>query len=300
MATVTGVIAHYVDNDYLVEQLDYIPGPAGISFSASADASLEALGTVYAGTVLWQDCGTWATWPRSKWVPGLLSEIDLTSSAVGERKPGGTASADISLTASSTGNVTYDPSISTNVAITSSTTGNCTFSSSASSDLTFTVEAEGGKLLHGVASGDLTITVSAVGERKPGGTASANINLTSTTAGVVVRDGSATADLQITASGTGSLTFLGTAIAPISLTTTLVGGLVQKPGETNTVYTVESETRVYPVLLDQVNDTAGQHLGHSYYKLPIECCGNRIYKVLFDTRTATVPSETRVQPTEVY
>ena len=126
MATVSYVIAHYVDNDYIVDHLDYIPGPASLSITASADASLEALGTVFAGSVKWNDCGTWGTWPQTKWFPGVHSDIVLTSTVDGERKPGGVVSADIVLTSSSTGNVTYDPTISSNVAITSSSTGNCT------------------------------------------------------------------------------------------------------------------------------------------------------------------------------
>ena len=72
------------------------------------------------------------------------------------------------------------------------------------------------------------------------------------------------------------------------MTTTLVGGLVQKPGTAKTTYYVDSETRTYTLGLD------------SKTTFTIPNGETRVYNVLFDTRTVTVPSETRAQPTEVY
>jgi len=72
------------------------------------------------------------------------------------------------------------------------------------------------------------------------------------------------------------------------LTTTLEGGLVQKPSQPATTYAVPSETRIYTLGLDSART------------FTIPNGETRVYKVLHDTRVATVPSETRIQPTEVY
>ena len=299
MATVSGVITNYVAEDYIDDQGGYLLGPARLSVTATADGNVEFF-TVNGGATEWVNCGTWATWPNSRWSPGIKADTSLTTSSTGVATRSATASADLLLTSPTQGNAIFGPTVSSNTVITSSSTGNVTFAPTVSSDINFTVVAEGGKLLHGVASGNLTITVSAAGERQPGGTATADLSITSTATGVVVISAEATADLQFTATGTGNLTFLGNATANISLTTTLAGGLVQKPSNPNTVYVVDSETRVYVTEVDAVNDSAGLHLGHNYYKIPITGGETRVYRVLFDTRTHTIKSETRTQPTEVY
>jgi hypothetical protein len=302
MATVSGSSGNYATPIDYVDTTYTIDG-ATIVVSASASAIIEQIDTIVrGGSVAWEDCGTWATWPNSKWSPGIgPAQLTVTSSATPSITRGsGTLDPAITLTVDTTGSAIFGPTVASNIVTTTDAQGNVTFSGASSADIVFTVDAEGGKLLHGVADPQLTLTAVVVGERRPGGTATAQLTFTTDATGVVRVVGTASADLVLTTDATGTMIFLGNATANLVLTTTLTGGLVQKPSNPNTTYSVPSETRIYVTEHDAINDTAGLHLGHNYYKLPINVGETRVYKVLTDTRTATVPSETRIQPTEVF
>lgn len=291
MATVTGVVDFYVADDYIVDQGDYNLGPARIvtTVTATGEIVVPTANTLFGGAVIWQDCPSWANWPENKWAPGINPALAITSAGTPSITRGsGTLDPQLTLTTATVGSAIFGPTVASNIVTTALAQGNAIFSSSASADTVFTVSAEGGKLLHGVASGDLVVTVVAVGERQPGGTANAQLTFTTDATGVVRLTGEASAELVITASGRGQLTFLGNATANLVLTTTLTGGLVQKPSQPATTYAVPSETRIYTLGLDSAR---------TFTILNGE---TRVYKVLHDTRVATVPSETRIQPTEVY
>ena len=298
MATVSGVVSNYVVDSYIDDQGDYLRGPARITFTSSV--SVEFGSIVRGGSIQWDQCGTWATWPRSKWAPGIEADTTFTASSTGVATRGASASADVVLTNATIGNAIWDPGASADLQFTSSSTGNCTFSGTSSSSVVFTASASGGKILAGVIDGDVVLTASATGERKPGGTATANISLTTDANGVVRLSANASAELVITATGQGNITFFGQATAPIVFSGSIGGGLVVPPPNPNTTYVVDSETREYVLTYDQVNDDAGTHLGHTYYKIPLRDGETRVFKVLFDTRETIIKSETREQPTEVF
>lgn len=301
MATISATISNYLENDYYA--VDYTRDGAELIISASCTGAVEQLElTKRGGSIPWTSCGTWATWPNNRWSPGISADTVLTVDAVqpSVTRGSGTLDPTITLTVDTIGSAIFGPTVTSDIVTTAAALGNVTFSGIASADIVFTVDAEGGKLLHGVADSDLTLTCVAVGERRPGGTATAQFTLTTVAAGVVRVVGTAEADITTTTDATGNLIFLGNATAPMVLSVTLAGGLVQKTGTANTTYSVPSETRIYVTEHDAINDSSGLHLGHNYYKLPINVGETRVYKVLTDTRVATVPSETRIQPTEVY
>lgn len=299
MATVSGIVSNYVVDSYIDDQGDYLRGPARITLTSSV-SGVEFASIVRGGSIQWDQCGTWATWPRSKWAPGIEADTTFTASSTGVATRGATASADVVITNTITGNAIWDPGASASLQFTSSSTGNCTFSSTASSSVVFTASASGGKILAGVIDGDIVLTASATGERKPGGTATANISMTTDANGVVRLSADASAELVITATGQGNLTFFGQATAPIVFSGSIGGGLVVPPPNPNTTYVVDTETRDYVIPHDQVNDEAGTHMGHDYYKIPIRDGETRHFDVLFDTRETIIKSETREQPTEVF
>ena len=289
MATVTGVSGNYSTPIDYVDTTYTIDG-AVIVVSASATASIEQIDlTVRGGSIQWTDCGTWASWPNNRWSPGIVPQLAVTSSAAPSiTRSSGTLDPQITLTVNTTGSAIFGPTVASDIVTTTDAQGNVTFSGASSADIVFTVDAEGGKLLHGVADPQLTLTTVVVGERRPGGTATAQLTLTTVAAGVIRVVGTASADLVLTASAEGTMVFQGNATAPLVLTTTLTGGLVQKPSQPATTYAVPSETRIYTLGLDSART------------FTIANGETRVYKVLHDTRTATVPSETRIQPTEVY
>jgi hypothetical protein len=299
MATISATISNYLENDYYA--VDYTRDGAELIISASCTGAVEQLELIKrGGSIPWTSCGTWATWPNNRWSPGISADSVLTVDTVqpSVTRGSGTLDPTITLTVNTIGSAIFGPTVTSDT--TTDALGNVTFSGVSSADIVFTVDAEGGKLLHGVADPQLTLTCVAIGERRPGGTATADFVLSTVAAGVVRVVGTASADVDLTADALGNLIFLGNATAPLELTVTLAGGLVQQPPNPNTTYSVPSETRVYVTEHDAINDSAGLHLGHNYYKLPINVGETRVFKVLTDTRTATVPSETRTQPTEVF
>ena len=302
MATVYGVVANYVNDDYIVSQTDYVLGPAELEITASATAIIEQVGFVRGGSIEWNVPTSWAAWTRNRWSPGIPASMVISASSTATRVRSGTAVANLALTASSTGNVTFSAlNIAPQLTITTSSTGNVTFSArNIAPQLTLTAVADARRTRGSPATAQLTITADADARRTRGSPAVANLVLTTDATGVVRLTGTAVADLILTADATGQLRLFGQATANLVLTTTLTGGLVQKPSNPNTTYSVPSETRIYVTEHDAINDSAGLHLGHNYYKLPINVGETRVYKVLTDTRTATVPSETRIQPTEVF
>lgn len=300
MATISGVIDNYIVDGYLEDQGDYFNGSARIELTSSIAADVILQSAVNGGSIQWDECGTWETWLRNRWEPGIFDSVSLTASSTGVCTRSTSVSADLLSGASADPNAIWGPTVNPQMSFTSSSTGNCTFSSSANASTVFTVNAFGGKILAGTVSGDIVITASATGERKPGGTATAPITLTTDVSGVVRISANASPQITLTATGNGNLTFYGVATAPIDLGLTIQGGLVVPSPNDATTFEVKSETRIHLVELDQVNDEAGQHLGHEYFKIPLRDGETRVFTVLVDTREATIKSETREQPMEVH
>lgn len=300
MATISAVVDNYIVDGYLEDQGDYFNGPARITFTSSIAADVILRSTVNGGSIQWDECGTWETWLRNRWQPGIFDSVSLTASSTGVCTRSTSVSADLLSGASADPNAIWGPTVNPQMSFTSSSTGNCTFSSSASASTVFTVSAFGGKILAGTVSGDIVITASATGERKPGGTATAPITLTTDASGVVRLSAYASPQITLTATGTGNLTFFGVVNAPIDLGLIIQGGLVVPSPNDATTFQVKSETRIHLVELDQVNDDAGAHLGHEYFKIPFKDGETRVFTVLVDTREATIKSETREQPMEVH
>ena len=297
MAIISGVASGYTTADYLVQ--DYFIGAGLLSITASVTADVEQR-IKNGGSIQWDECGTWETWLRNQWEPGIPTPLTLTSTTSGVCTRSGSAEADIVLTNTTTGSAIWGPTVSTSLTFTTSSLGNVIYDGSASSNIALTTYAFGGKILSAEITGDLTVTVTAQGERKPGGTAIAPLTMTTSATGVVTISGTATPSLTFTATGTGNLTFFGAATAPIVLNMDIAGGLVVPPPNPATTYVVDSETMEYVLPHDQVNDVQGTHLGHDYYKIPVKDGETRVFKVLFDTRTTEIQSETREQPTEVF
>ena len=122
----------------------------------------------------------------------------------------------------------------------------------------------------GTASAQLTLSASATGERERGGRASASLSLSSTAQGNVKFGGNATANLTLSAS--------------------VLSAVMNLPFP-HTTFSVPSETRIYVLPTDPDN---------RLFAIPFEDSESRIYPVGFESRTRTIESETREQPTEVY
>ena len=291
MATVYGVVANYVNDDYIVSQTDYVLGPAELEITASATAIIEQVGFVRGGSIEWNVPTSWAAWTRNRWSPGIPASMVISASSTATRVRSGTAVANLALTASSIGNVTFSAlNIAPQLTITTSSTGNVTFSArNIAPQLTLTAVADARRTRGSPATAQLTITADADARRTRGSPAVANLVLTTDATGVVRLTGTAVADLVLTADATGQLRLFGEATANLVLTFDVASAVVQPPVPATT-YLVPSETRIYPVIGRKQNNRI----------FVIEYGESREYPVISDTRTKVIQSETRKQPMEVY
>ena len=288
MATVYGVVANYVNDDYIVSQTDYVLGPAELEITASATATIEQFFIVRGGSIEWNVPTSWADWTRNRWSPGIPANMVISASSTATRVRTGTAVANLALTASATANITLSAlNIEPQLTITTSSTGNVTFSArNIAPQLTITAVAQALRQRGSPAVANLVLTADADARRTRGSPAVANLVLTTDANGVVIISGQASADLTLTAVVNGSLTFLGTAVANLVLTVDEASAVVQPPVPATT-YLVPSETRIYPA-------------GYDGRTWAIEYGESREYPVISDTRTKVIQSETRKQPMEVY
>ena len=119
-------MSRYVAVDYI----DITP-PNGQYFEG--DQSI-----VYGGSVAWDECGTWATWPNSRWSPGIgPAQLDLTATAVGKVVlPGNAGTATLTISASASGFIKHGGVASATITTSAEATGNCIYDGNASASMT--------------------------------------------------------------------------------------------------------------------------------------------------------------------
>ena len=296
MATINLSVSDYIASGYIS---DYTSDGASLSLSASAELFLDTP-IVRLDSIQWDECGTWATWPKSKWSPGVEAQLSVSSSANSVAIRGITAQADMSLTSDATGSAIFGPTINFNTSLTADTTLSAIFSMTSASVMSLTASGFAGRIRPFTSASELVLTAIADGRNLRGLTAAPELAITSDANAVVRLTLAADSNLSLSAQALMSPTFLLNAQAQMDLTMFLGGGVVVGAAEPAWTYTVDSETRIHVVPFDQVSDTQGQHFGHDYYKIPINHSESRHYDVLADTRVATVKDATRIQPAEVY
>jgi hypothetical protein len=296
MATINLSVSDYIASGYVS---DYTSDGASLSLSASAELFLDTP-IVRLGSTQWDECGTWATWPKSKWSPGVEAQLSVSSSADAVAIRGITAQADMSLTSDATGSAIFGPTINFNTSLTADTTLSAIFSMASASNMSLTASGFAGRIRPFTSASELVLTAIADGRNLRGLTAAPELVITSDANAVVRLTLAADSNLSLTAQALMSPTFLLNAQAQMNLTMFLGGGVFVGPPDPARTFTLDGETRIHVVPLDQVNDTSGQHYGHGYYKIHNNNSESRRYQVLTDTRVATVKDATRIQPAEVY
>jgi len=142
----------------------------------------------------------------------------------------------------------------------------------------------------GIGPAQLNITASATGVRVHPGQASASLTMTASSTGKLIHGGSASADITSSAVAQGNVIFGGIASANLTMTASILAGVIHPPYP-HTTFSVLSETRIYVLPEDPDN---------RLFAIPFEDSESRIYPVGYESRTRTIESETRIQPTEVY
>ena len=140
----------------------------------------------------------------------------------------------------------------------------------------------------GIGPAPLTLSASATGTKAKFGTATAQLTLGASATGVRKQGGTASASLSLSSVAQGNVKFGGVATGNLTLSASVLSAVMQLPFP-HTTFSVPSETRIYVLPTDPDNRI-----------FAIEDGETRVYPVGYESRTRTIESETRKQPTEVY